>query len=373
MQIEYIGPNHNRKKLAIINSHQSKYPVGNDLWIKQSEKVLLEYLNNNYIILSSIELNTYEILIYLTRKYNGFQDIVIPIFKNQNKDEIINNLIKEFNLDAKKTGFYLFFNNVNPKNHKLSWKIRDEIIFNIADLIIPISIRENGYIQELLNKTEKSKINYDYQIKYTKSLYKLLELPKLNSIKNFDKWNYLTHWTSTFFKPYPFENYFDFYDSIFKSENFYSHNAFNTLRHILKTKVLKATDSLIKGQFSCISFTENTPQESIKNMIWRSNRFRYTYEPYGIAFDKDYLISLGARKTMYLDRRDYDNLNPLDKPFFQYYGKDKRWISENEWRLTKDIYLDKIPSNKYLIIVKNNDEREYLSKEFPYYSIISIF
>jgi len=369
IKFQYIGPNFVGEKIAILNSHQSKYPVGNDKWIIKINEIVKESIENNNIILSSLELNTYEILIYLTKIYNGTQIIIIPYFKNQDTQKIIDYLVSQFLININKTGFLFFSINIDKKFHKIAWKIRDEIIIKEADIIYPISIRENGFLDTLLKNNYNKIIDNKYRINFTKPIYELEKPPKIEEIKEFNNWNYLTHWTSSLFAPYPNETLFDFYQSILNSKNIYSHNAFNTLINILKTKIIIANNKIIKGKYNVISFTENNPKETIKFMLWRNNRFRYNYEPYGIAINKDYLIKIGAKKVIYENNTNFNQLNEEEKPFFQYYGKDKRWQFENEWRYLGNLNIENIPKQNILILVKTEKEKKYIKENFNEYNV----
>jgi hypothetical protein len=68
-----------KAKLAVIlNSSQSKTPCGNDSWIAATSKAVAELVESRYTLITSIELMTWELAVYLVSKNDGSQILVSP-------------------------------------------------------------------------------------------------------------------------------------------------------------------------------------------------------------------------------------------------------------------------------------------------------
>ena len=143
------------KKAAILNSSQSKLPCGNDSWIKAANNTVEQFVKSGYTLLTSIGLNTWEIIVHLTSIYNGDQIICIAD-DNPNLDKTFNDLINRFNLNPEKTALICGDYKKSLSKPKTNWLNRDKMIFEMADLLVPVSIKRNGKLEKLIYNSEKT-------------------------------------------------------------------------------------------------------------------------------------------------------------------------------------------------------------------------
>ncbi len=182
-----------------------------------------------------------------------------------------------------------------------------------------------------------------------------VELKSLN-------WNYLVHWTRTFYGPWPGESRADYYQAVVQSRGEYCRTAFKTLIRVLQEDKIRGSDKIYRGHFRAISFTELELEEAIKLMRWDNRRTGYLLEPFGIAIDKQTAKELGAHPVIYDLPTTYKYLNSEQKLFFQSKGQKEIWEQEKEWRIIGDIDLSKIPTEKCLVITHKKQQIPLIEK-----------
>ena len=97
-----------------------------------------------------------------------------------------------------------------------------------------------------------------------------------------------------------------------------------------------------------------------------------TFEPYGVAIEKEVAADCWVRKVYYGEPEMYDYLDEKDKQYFQGLGKEGYWLSENEYRHIGDIDLRKVPSEKTTAIVWKKEEAEEIARLFQG-EIVSVY
>ena len=352
-------------KFAIVNSRVSKVILGADPWVKSTKKAFDEITQvSDCNILTSIELYTWEMVLFLASKKNCRVTVYVP--ENAKKSEVI----EEFMLDEDAVDFVYVEGDYKGKNW---WHKRDKAIINDADKIYAIWVREGGNIERNISELKaEDKIVETYKVsnpidetisqRYPKTL-KLSELS--DKVLNDSDWNYLTHWTHTSYAPWCFESKFEFYKSIINSHDVYSHNAFNSLKRILERKIICGSSKGAREGKRFVSFTALSPLGSLRFMRWRKGLGRFYWEPYGLAITIESAFQVGLRPVNYVAKKDYDKLPETLKDFYQPLRSRRYvWAYEQEWRLPGDLDLSLVPKESMLAIVRNKEESEELRKEF---------
>jgi hypothetical protein len=373
MRTILIGREFGFPKCAILNSRQSKTPVSRDKWVENTVRAVDFARSSNLVVLSSTGINTYELILGYASETGAIQTIVLPLFKNQDPQQIADSIIRDFRCNPDKISFLFFETDLDKKFHKRVWQTRDKFIRDLADILFPVSIREGGFMDKICS--DKRNTDLRFKTEYCKGVWqppRPLSAENINPALKSLKWNYLTHLTRTFYNAYPDETPAGYYISIVNCRNGYSHSAFNTLIHILEKGTISAASTEIRGKFDIISFTSKHPSEFPEIIRWRNRKVNYTYEPYGIAIEHDIIEETGARKVIYGDDTVYENLSDNDKPFFQFHGRDLRWTDEDEWRINGDLDLKPIPPEKIIIIVRDKNEANIIRERFPKLRVISI-
>ena len=350
-------------KLAVIlNSSQSKTPCGNDAWIKDSIMAVKSLIDSGYTIVTSLYLNTWELQVYLVSHYGGSQVIISPTTDTDLGYNIFYKTIKDFQLDQDNTA--MVFVNPDSKSNKpkSNWNKRDLAAEQMANLLVPVSIRPGGKLEKLISDSEKE-INSDFKIDYAKPLVTPAKYNFKNAVYPKGDWDYVTHWTRTHHGPWPGESKHDFYSRLVTSGSEYPNNAFNCLRNMIQKRVIYASSKRIRKAIRCVGFSDLAPELMLKWMRWLPKRVGWNFEPYGIAIKKSAAERAGIKSVIYGDDHLYENLSENDKPYFQSKGKKEvDWSEENEWRKIGDLDLSKIPDGDMSLLVWHKAEADELAK-----------
>jgi len=357
---------------AILNSRQSKIPRGGDPWVIATLAAVQEAIRRNLTIISSLGLNTWELITWATGYYGGKLLIHVPYPYDSNADcsGVPNNLDfltlqdivrREFNLPAQRVEFVFQDPNTHRGTKKTFWPNRDREIINSADVVYPVSIRPGGNLETLLSDLTTGKnLCRDYQIDYAQRRQPPIRRPVPDNLRFSTKdtsWDYLTHWTRAADGTWPGETKAAYYRDVAGSGNDYARSAHATLRRILRERLLRASPAHIRGGFPIVSFTALSPAEAVPLMRWRKRFVRRSFEPYGIAIRKDAALSAGIRPVIYGTPADFIRLLETDQPFFQNVGtRGGDWQPEKEWRHLGNLDISKIPDEAIKIIVHASAE-----------------
>jgi hypothetical protein len=348
----------NGKLAVILNSSQSKTPCGSDLWITRTKSAVEELIGSGYTIITSLELMTWELAVYLTSLNKGRQIIISPVFDNLDGNSIFQKTIADFDLDESQTAMVFVKPQEKSQSPKDNWPRRDQAAVTLAQRIFPISIRNNGRLQKLLAvDVDSKKIDNKFKIEHAKSMISPPRYDIKLARNEFCDWDYITHWTRTCYGPWPGEKRAEFYQRLLNSKNEYPNNAFNTLSNIIKEQKIQASSHKIREGWSVIGFTEASPPDVLKLLRWCPKRVNWSFEPYGIAISKRAAGRLGIRPVLYGTDQTYEKLPQSEKPYFQNKGKsDVDWSREQECRHLGDLDLHLIAPDEIAYLVWNQDE-----------------
>jgi len=349
-----------RKTALILNSRQQKHPRGSDSWVRNTTKAVEFAAGEGYSIVSSVGMNTWELVTYHASRQEAELLLLIP------KDVVDpDDLIFDFNLDAERVEFC----EVGCKTTigKKWWHARDLMALDLADLVIPVSIRPGGDLEGMIASSEKE-TNRDFAVEYdsgSRPLYEPVN-PERIIIDERDDWEYITHWTRSFDSPWPDQRPYDYYEMVASGGSHYSHSALNTLLHIVSTGRLAGSSRRIKGGFEVVAFTKKHPAVAVELMKWRARFVRWNFEPYGIAIETGTALQLGMRPVVYGTHDDYDMLDDSDKSFYQNVGeKGGDWEPESEWRHAGVLDLNLVPPDRLRIIVRRKSELKVVREVTP--------
>ena len=352
-----------KQKAAILNSRQTKKPLGSDEWVQASYRAVKDIVANDSAIITSIGMNTWEFLVWAVGDCGGYQIILIPVDDHDDEDEIREDMLSHFKLDSSKTGFMFYKSAKKGSRHKSAWNERDRLVVSLANQLYPVSVRENGNLERLMREdpSKMSTASLTYCIKYnpeTAPEKVFLTTAELRPEVRKMSWNYLTHFTRSTYVPWPGEDASDFYRAIYNSGNSYPRSAYESLKHIAAVQKIWGSFHHIRGGHKVVAFTELAPVEAIRLIRWRRRYVRWSFEPYGLALDKDYALQVGIRPVIYDTPDRYKHLDDREKPFYQNPGdKNGDWEPEQEWRYYGNLMLENIPPDKIRLIVRNKSDR----------------
>ncbi len=350
-----------RKKAAVLNSRQNLRPLGSDAWIKNTGSAIRHAVDDGCTILTSIGMNTWEIVLYFVSAYNARVVTYIPVEKGADSGKIKYAICTQFELNNELTDWrFIEINNVKKDKHFFQQK-RDEAIVNEADIIYPISVRRNGNMERLLEtgRNKKIAIRDNFRTEYSGSdrKYKIkIDPERINP--NIDKLlkYYLIHWTRTSNTAWPGETKYEFYRDIVHSRAVYPRNALETLKKILTDRKVIASSRHYRKNVPAVAFSSLAPSEASSLMKWRARYREMSFEPYGIAIKRELAKRIGIRRVIYGHAKEFHNLKVEERPYFQSTGTKGFWLPENEYRFIGDLDLNLIPAESLAAIARRPDE-----------------
>jgi hypothetical protein len=355
------------KTSAILLSRQPLRPCKFTPWVRQAINAVQWVKENHFCLFTSIGMQTWEFLIYLGQSRKIKQVVLIPAL---NEDEF--NMLKEFTIDQFNLDRSLVqFRPIIPspgdsKGRKLLYD-RDFLAIFEADVLIPISIRAKGHmenlIQQKINKNQ-GMVNFQFQIEYQKRglplAYKIKrdKVPSETiNIRN----QYIIHWTRASNSQWPSEKKHAYFSAVEGSEA-YPRNAFHTLQNIIETGKIIASSSHMPKGFPTVSFSGLAPDKILPLMKWRSRYCRMAFEPYGIGIEKTTAMQLGIVPVKYYRKGEYPK-NAISWKL-QSMGMKTDWQQEMEYRYPGDFSLWDIDHNNILCFCHTRDEAEMIEKLF---------
>lgn len=365
IEVTYYGnfPFDKNRLAVILNSRQSKTPTGNDPWIVNTLKAVKWAVEKGYVPITSIGMNTWELVCWACGVCGCWQVIVCPVVSLDDIDKTIIRIAGDFGLDHGKAGLLFFTATRKAKSAKVDWPKRDQLAVSHANTIIPVSLRPNGNLERLINQysgDNKKVVVDDFRVEYQDKAkkYKQVITKEDLSLKISNiPWDYITHWTRTHYGPYPGESSQSFYAKLANSGDYYPNSAINTLKQILIEKRIRGSSYNIKDRMSVVALSSLHPKDVLPLMRWRARYVRWNFEPYGITIARKVALSADIRPVIYGKPPLYETLGEQDKPFFQSQGvKGGDWRPENEWRHIGDLDLSDIKPSDMKIIVGKPDE-----------------
>jgi hypothetical protein len=352
-QIELLPPD---RKCVILNSRQSKRPCNHDDWVTATARAVDGVIRQELTVITSTGLNTWELTAHLVNIGRGRQIIVLPSMEEESIPSVIAQTIDDFKLDPARCLFVAPSSDTVPgKSGKNFWPERDLLAVELADVILPLSIRPGGNFDRLQNQaaTAGKEICNDFRVDYRRPVDRVrydFEGCTLNPAIDDLNWRYVIHWTRSSHGPYPAETRFEYYRDILALDT-YCRSAYHTLLRIATDRTIRSTNRFIRGGHQVVSFSALEPREAIKLMRWRRRYVCYSFEPYGVAIRTDAAIAAGLRPVVYGDDNLYSQLADSDWPFFQSRGSEvSDWRPEAEWRHLGDIDLLSLPADGIKLI-----------------------
>jgi hypothetical protein len=354
---------------AILLSRQPLRPSGQSRWI-QSAKDAIRWIGQNRLRLyGSIGLSTWETLIVLAQLENVQQTIVLPALDTTDYEQKRQWTIQQFDLSDTTATFLPLWLERERVSKKEFMRQRDRFIAVNADVLIPISIRQDGQMSELVNRrdAERQTLITSFQIPYearTSQMSYRIDLAALSeSVKSVRTGQYVAHWTRASHAAWPSERLIDYYLSVLDAES-YPRTAFATLKHILTEKKIIASSRHIPGNIPTVSFSELSPVELIPLIRWRARYCQMSFEPYGIGIEKPLALTLGIRNVRYHQANQEPSQTSPEVWLNQSVGKKSDWRAEKEFRHLGDFDFSTVQPERMICFCYTPDEALEIEKTF---------
>lgn len=336
-----------------------------------STKAAVESLRDTgEVLLTSVGLNTWELTLHLANLAGVPQIVILP--DGPDIPARIKGIKEDFCLAEEKVSFLLLDLSKLKKStgQKWWWPARDAVAVELADRIMPVSLRKGSKLAALLEAVTGSDKVVDDSFRCPhkgggdRVSYKF-DRARLNPVFA-SGWPYVTHWTRSAQGPLPGERSCDFYSDLLAADR-YPRAAIDVLSRIVVEQKLRASGRFLREGRRAVAFTSQNPIDAIDLMRWRRRYVYYNFEPFGIAIEKSVAREIGIRPVIYGPASKYDKLEPADRPYFQNQGiGDADWLEEYELRCLGDVDLGSLPSDAVRLIVYGKQDIENLPANLPY-------
>ncbi|HDS29835.1 MAG TPA: hypothetical protein ENN67_02200 [Firmicutes bacterium] len=354
--IDLIGDN----PALIMNSRQSKTPVGNDPWIKNTFEAVRYCSENSIPVIASIGMNTWEFTLWAVGETGGNAIVLVPSCDKNNFDEAVKNIVDDFGLEFSSHAWVCL--GTGSVKGKKWWHDRDRMAIEISRMIFPVSIRNGGYWDKFLLQNQAGKpIDDNFRLDYESGAKRKFKIASVTKCFPTSDRKYLTHWTSRSYHPWPGEKSADFYSAIYQSRDEYARSAENTLIRILEEGLIRGSGKRIRGGCPVVSFTSLAPDKALELMRWRKRFVRPTFEPFGVAITFETAEKLGIKPVVYV--KSDEPVSGNQPEFQQGYGIGD-WRLENEHRAIGDVDLEKIPRDEIAVLVPSVNSAEKIRERF---------
>ncbi len=373
----------------IMNSRKSRSIGSNTPWLKKTVELTRYAIRNQWTMISSYGSISYLMVAWLAR-FSGLVmvcDSPLPfMIDGIPKDQFLKEFSDIFRIE--KTLFVSVFSPGRIPDIRQRWRLRDHLAASLSDILIPCEIRPTGNMSEILRVAEVSgKIvvknipGHEQEASLAKKSTETITMgaiaqqsevvPKQNKFYTLSvsgsarpKEILLTHYTRACPGPWPGQTWSDYLRSLEYGDPGCSHTAFDTLGRIIQEKRIRSSSKWVRGNVPVVCLTEQEPEQFHRICKWRRGLMRKTFEPYGIAFSRDYLLSKGARKVTYIGEDGFKSLQEESRVFFQLFScSSLNWFEEKEWRIVNDLDFSAIdPSDWYVIVPDEEDARNLVNQ-----------
>lgn len=355
------------KSATILVSRQHLRPSLKDEWVRKLLLAVKHVKDQGWILNSSVGSPNWEIITAAATIIAVPLKLFLPVSNTGDFENAKLTNSHNFDLANRSVEFEAVLPKGRIPNREEHWQQRDRAVLESSNILIPVSVRPNGTMSELLYSAKKSdkQVTDEFEAEYdgssTKLSYTIGRSSLSDGIKKIGN-HFVFHWTRASNGPWPNERKIDFYGDVLKSTEF-PRTAFRTLKRILDEKLIIASAKNMPGKTPAVSFTGLAPIDIIKLMKWRARYSQMTFEPFGIGIEKDTALSMGIGKVQYYDIKS--RKNNLSHPSWlrQSMGKITDWRNENEFRYKGNFDLNNIPTDKLIAVCFHKDEATKLENE----------
>jgi len=355
----------NKSTFTILNSRQSPRIAKSTEWSGKTLEVLRSLDPKENVLVSSLGTTAWDFLSWAGAKMGFPLILVFPGGSALNFKVVRTKAILNLGLDDNKTLGIRPLLLKKYKNKIEKNTLRDHWVFALSQQFVPVSVKPGGNLDKRLAHPSVNGrvIDKSQSIPYLASnpKQKLIVPETICLPDDFNPKQYLIHWTRSCNGPWPDEKSLDYFGRAINEDE--GQSGFNTLKKIVQEKLIRSSSRLIRGGYEVVPFTDRPPSDLLKLVKWRSGLQRWTFEPYGIAVNKNRLEEMGARPVIYGDISKFEGLQESDKPFFQLEGSGKQdWKQEKEWRIEGDLILSDFRRSEIALICYSKHEAEKLKE-----------
>ncbi len=315
---------------------------------------------------------TWELQVVAAARAGVPQTIVVPVLSSQTGEfgERCRQIAAEFNLSplSSETEFVALLAAHVAGRKAAVYHARDEAIAQMADLLVPLSIRPGGALAAMIEtwRARGKEVLDAFQVPYVRRCKRLkyaldgveLDLDRIAMHKRF-----IVHWTRGTNRPWPTESAGSFYTDILNSAC-YPRDALSTLRAILRTGRIVASSRHMPLGTPCVCFSGLPPADMVSLVRWRARYREMSFEPYGIGIERETVLRMGVHPVVYYERSSRCPPPPDDAWLRQSSGAITCWRNEDEYRSRGDFPLRRVPCDAVVVFCHTAREAHALRAEF---------
>jgi hypothetical protein len=352
-----------RNPALILNSRQSKTPVGTEEWARRTVDAVRASIDLGQPIIASVGMNTWELILWAVGEYRGRAIVLLPVPSGCSDARAIVETAIDFDIEPESHAWIFIEGDKKSRSGKAWWYARDRMGFGLASRIVPVSVRSGGRLESMLNQIGfGSEIDETFHTAYQPRCLGESSITLPSECPSIPDWNWITHWTCRSNGPWPGERPCDYYRAIYESGDEYPRSAFCTLKRILSENLLRASGNHMRKSTPAVAFTALQPCDALPLMRWRKRYVRPTFEPYGLAIHYRAALRLGIKPVTYRESGEDDSLEESTDPeMIQGYGIGD-WPAEKEWRAIGDVDLSQISSDEAIVLVPTEEEADNLQR-----------
>lgn len=320
-------------------SAQGKTPRGRDPWVQALQSAVLSVRDSGNSLLAGCGPLPCDLTLRLAARA-GVPVVLITTASPADRDQ----LLVDFGLSDDRV---LMVHLPVTRRPKQGWQVRDDLAWQRAAKVCPISIRPGGRLASRLMTCGRA-VDRTWEVPWERRPWvpELVIPDKVPGESGEQAW--LVHWTRRSYTPWPGETQESFCDAVLGSDLDWPRDAPATLRRILRERRLRASGFRASGGIPVVSFTAATPAVMRTNFRWCARKVAPMWEPFGIAVLPSALQDLGGEPVQ------YGQVSPASGELWRWHGGGS-FEPEREWRVRGDLYLSKLPSSSWRIVVPGAD------------------
>lgn len=359
--------------LALAHSQLPLRPTGDTGWVRATRRATDLFSRREDIrFLCSIGTSGYDLTLSLLADYST--PLTVLLSREQLEKRRVDPagaheyLAQEYGIQPGRLRVIIFSASANTEWNDS--RQRDIALYRLADAIIPIALRETGFLNRVVfaNSEIGPKLDRSLQINTQRQCPTKIKVNyssrRINQRTERALADYLIHWTRSCNGPWPGETRGDFCRAIARSGSEYPRSGWDTLSRMLSEKKVRASRRHLAGAQAMVAFTAASLSECAALMSYRSRYREMTIEPYGLALPRETVKALGGRMIQYLPPSQWRKLSPPAQLFAHAEGPDgAKWKQEKEWRIVDDLDLGEIWS-KLIILTPDAISARRISSRF---------
>jgi len=345
----YEGPAEllRQPRALALNSAQSKTPVGDDTWVQATVAAVADAARQGYTVIVSEDPMPWGLALHCALEAGASVLLIAP---GRSREA----LATEYGCPAGRIGALRPV--TRPVSTKQGWRLRDSAAWELADVVIPVSLRPaSRWMPLLVGAASAGKwLDQRFAVPYVPGCWDSAPVampePPAGGARS-----WLTHWTRRCHGAWPGETARDFFAAVLASGDAYPRSAPATLRRILAEQLLRPSAFRSAGGHAVVSFTAADPCTIHRSFRWCARKVAPMWEPYGIAISRAVAWERGIRPVTY-------GHDPAVPAWLRHGGGP--FTGEAEWRALGPLDLSMLPQGSWCAVVPTRGATAAVTAQF---------